>query len=1093
MTRAPATRCATPLAPPSHTWQRRATAVPVNEPGDVWEQEADQVADSVVATGALPAGFSISHTAPQSIQRDGPARRTEEEKYEEAAKKAGEAFMATPVGKKIKQAIEDDPLVAGARSAGEAFISTLSGKVITGAAAVGTIGALAATHQKLPVPIPEIPLDKWAPGLKLKVTYEGPVDRPTKAMLTFSYTEGAGARAKPAKSENERLREETARMAADQAKFRAGLRYTPGSPADLEQKAEDAAMRQVVAAKSAPLFGVKQPGGVAGAGAPDPSLQLSPPKLGFKPKALRLLDEELKLRPIPAGSLGETPLKKDEEPGRLMRKHAGRGTAPGMARPMLGSVLDSPGQPLDHATRGFMESRFGHDFGHVRIHTDGAAARSAEMVDAIAYTVGRHVVFAAGRYAPSSPAGQRLLAHELTHVVQQGAHQASPPGPVPRGMLQRKGGSLGGFFVNLGRSIASVFVDEPGFSDTTLQRYLATLDGTGDIEDDYDSDDKARIVVKRWMLGASGFSLSKERKVLLIREMVSGFTGDADETAILNLLAGSSDDELTFILGRVTPAVLRGEIHGAERGQLEVILRGWAARTGPQGARDVLAGTHAVTPTEHAFVESKLTPGATLAPAPPVLGGAPPPPPVVVPPPAMTGLPPAPGVAGAFETEMLAAMTKYVQERAKKLRDLKAAGPPAFPISRANAIGVTAQQQTEEYFAPYIRVASRAPSDVYHPGAYSLTSMLGDQSTVPITDAGIAAAPGVTPHPGRLGWTKYWMNQDSSGGRAIMSKYHCVPSVRAVDQTEFDRVQHKFATDPANRADIDDTIHGWPAEATGGVNIQPYQSGTTPRALRANRWDLFTTLIHEMMHVLQHPNFKRTYTLIGGDAMEILKEGFADVMRRDLWDGPGRLAAKLATPAYAPVRQQVEGADYEYDASVVVYHPDYQDKYPKAKDIVTGAGGYPGVGIANARAAFFLGHTQLLGLGAGTATTGGASLAGVASYSGRESADAEIVLTTAGDTESTVRARTGATAGGILDAGGRAVAAGTAFAAGTRVRVPGIRYVYALQEDTLGGIATQNNVTPAALALANRLPPATPPSHTFPAGTRLLVPRRPPP
>lgn len=77
------------------------------------------------------------------------------------------------------------------------------------------------------------------------------------------------------------------------------------------------------------------------------------------------------------------------------------------------------GRPLDATTRSFMESRFGQDFGQVRVHTDAKAAASARTVNALAYTIGRDVVFNANRYAPESPAGQRLLAHELTHVVQQ--------------------------------------------------------------------------------------------------------------------------------------------------------------------------------------------------------------------------------------------------------------------------------------------------------------------------------------------------------------------------------------------------------------------------------------------------------------------------------------------------------------------------------------------------------------------------------------------------------------------------------------------------------------------------------------------------
>src|SRR5205085_1631913 len=97
----------------------------------------------------------------------------------------------------------------------------------------------------------------------------------------------------------------------------------------------------------------------------------------------------------------------------------GQATAQGGVPPIVHDVLRSTGQPLDAETRRFMESRFQHDFSGVRVHTDAHAAESARAVDASAYTVGRDVVFGAGRYASQTSTGQRLLAHELTHVVQQ--------------------------------------------------------------------------------------------------------------------------------------------------------------------------------------------------------------------------------------------------------------------------------------------------------------------------------------------------------------------------------------------------------------------------------------------------------------------------------------------------------------------------------------------------------------------------------------------------------------------------------------------------------------------------------------------------
>ena len=87
--------------------------------------------------------------------------------------------------------------------------------------------------------------------------------------------------------------------------------------------------------------------------------------------------------------------------------------------PIVHEVLRSPGQPLAEDVRAFYEPRFRHDFSRVRVHADGRAADSARAVGALAYTVGQDVVFGADRYDPASRAGRRLLAHELTHVVQQ--------------------------------------------------------------------------------------------------------------------------------------------------------------------------------------------------------------------------------------------------------------------------------------------------------------------------------------------------------------------------------------------------------------------------------------------------------------------------------------------------------------------------------------------------------------------------------------------------------------------------------------------------------------------------------------------------
>ncbi|MGH9836714.1 MAG: DUF4157 domain-containing protein [Blastocatellia bacterium] len=113
-----------------------------------------------------------------------------------------------------------------------------------------------------------------------------------------------------------------------------------------------------------------------------------------------------------------------EKKGGLLQRRSNGHSEPSDVPPIVYEALSSAGQPLDAGTQAFFEPRFRHDFSGVRVHTDAKASRSALAMNALAYTVGRNVVFRAGQYAPSSAEGRRLIAHELTHVVQQG-HQSN--------------------------------------------------------------------------------------------------------------------------------------------------------------------------------------------------------------------------------------------------------------------------------------------------------------------------------------------------------------------------------------------------------------------------------------------------------------------------------------------------------------------------------------------------------------------------------------------------------------------------------------------------------------------------------------------
>ena len=406
---------------PPKTWPR---SLKVSEPGDAYEREADRVANSVMNDHSI-SGWSISKINLGQVQRQTPPTGAPDPQtpapksnnYEEGAEKLGEAFLQTPAGKNLLSAISDDPLAKA--------LSGLAGKAIVGTAAISTVAALAATHKALPMQIPEIPLEKVRSelkGLSVKITYEGPVDHPTKAMITFTY-KPEGEKKKDKQTESEKYRAETARIAADQQKFREGLKYPPGSPQDLEQKAEQKAFDDYTLHRFGALPGTGDRPLIPPAfqkQQPDTGLRMPTFESPFKPRSATLLDKKLELKPMNAVTAPPQQEGKQEERPvqRKGESSAALGRSPS-AFHSVDKVLSDSGQPLNHATRSLMESRIRYDFSNVRIYTGLEAAASAKAMGALAYTVGNSIVFGTDQYSPSSTEGRKLLAHELTHTVQQ--------------------------------------------------------------------------------------------------------------------------------------------------------------------------------------------------------------------------------------------------------------------------------------------------------------------------------------------------------------------------------------------------------------------------------------------------------------------------------------------------------------------------------------------------------------------------------------------------------------------------------------------------------------------------------------------------
>ena len=198
-----------------------------------------------------------------------------------------------------------------------------------------------------------------------------------------------------------------------------------------------------------------------------------------------------------------------------------------------------------------------YDFSKVRIHTDSAAQSSAAAVDAKAYTFGNNIVFGSGAYQPESPEGQHLLAHELTHVAQQNQEPTTEPATVQRfGLFE----SIGRFFQNLG----GLFTLDAVNDEETLTLYLDILEATREIEDLTDSDNKARGVIDQDMHKDQPLHI----KVLLVKELLSGFTGDDDEGAILTLIEDASPVDREKIVEQVGTQELIENFHGEELDKL---------------------------------------------------------------------------------------------------------------------------------------------------------------------------------------------------------------------------------------------------------------------------------------------------------------------------------------------------------------------------------------------------------------------------------------------------------------------------------------------------------------------------------------------
>ncbi|WP_129793266.1 DUF4157 domain-containing protein [Sphingosinicella sp. CPCC 101087] len=215
------------------------------------------------------------------------------------------------------------------------------------------------------------------------------------------------------------------------------------------------------------------------------------------------------------------------------------------APPAVDQVARTPGQPLPASQRRIMETAFGHDFGRVRIHSDQSAKVAAAGIGARAFTVGSHIALPGGETG--------ALTHELAHVVAKERGEDEPR------TVRRLG--VGEWFARL--------VGEGTYSDDELKVYLLEVEKSKEPVGGSEGDDMARQVVAKKMHQ----SRSKEVRLALIREMISGFTGNDDEQAILAILKDATLPEREWLVDQLGgPKKLREDFHGDEEDELLKLL-----------------------------------------------------------------------------------------------------------------------------------------------------------------------------------------------------------------------------------------------------------------------------------------------------------------------------------------------------------------------------------------------------------------------------------------------------------------------------------------------------------------------------------------
>ena len=628
---------------------------------------------------------------------------------------------------------------------------------------------------------------------------------------------------------------------------------------------------------------------------------------------------------------GETPQMPDEMPGAGMmggvasiffkgREGGAHGTRD--VQSVRGRLGD--GAPLEGAVRRRMETAFGSDFGRVRLHTGSAASSLAAGMNARAFAVGEHVAFDAGEYKPGTPAGDALLAHELAHVVQQGAAArfsgSRPSAPVAGEALEADADH------SAGSAVASIWGNRRGLaqagpalkSGLRLQRCSdksrryewqnKTLQKK--IDDDLETAASVRAYYD---------SLSAPAKDIAKTDLERG---RVDYVAFLKTL---KDGDAALSTVRESVAKIDEVLDGIYRDALKNTAPGapaplteYAPGTAPAA---LYAGTHATTPSQKTAIDKAITPSAAVDPK--------------------TGEQPKFKADKADEYEAL--IEQRLRDGIEWQFTKLGAGKGALHAVEANlhgwdqleAIAEESRQEADKVFGSYTRRTAFVRE-------VNLVDRWKQQEAV------IGAAS----DPQKLGiakWRVLKVFKDDRQIAAINQDYGFV-SDRMPEQGIADAVIDRLANDPALLPKLLEIHKGWPGSqdpATHTVAIQRFKDAD-PAKNRAFDWRLFETLIHEYIHSLNHSKYTTYADSLPTGKGHTLREGMTDAFTKIVWTNVNFDEA---------LRSKVEGPDHDPSDEFPVMALSEITVYPvtrNAEELIAT------VGLPNAAAAYFLGNVELI-------------------------------------------------------------------------------------------------------------------------------------